>query len=59
MARKISDLSVKELEKIIRYTTDPQKLSKVVGQMISKAFDEGFDEGYTQGDMPRRSGFGH
>ena len=47
MARKISDLNVQEINKVLgSVVSDPRKLSKLVAELISKAFDEGYDEAW-------------
>lgn len=61
MARKVTNLKIPELEKMIRLTaqdvvwTSQTKIAKMISGLLSKAFDEGFDEGSEH----RRPGFGH
>lgn len=58
MAKKITALDYRELEKIIRYTSDPKKLARVVSELISKAFEEGIEQGEI-GAQGGRSGPGY
>ncbi len=58
MAKKISDLNDRELEKIVRSTSDPKKLARLISGLLSKAYEEGIEQGEI-GSQGGRSGFGY